>query len=79
MVLRYFHNELNKNESQQSRTHCFVIFAELQEAFVVTLNPGDVLFVPHYWWHYVENVGTAVSINSWIPLVSNQLHGSRSS
>ncbi|PNF33366.1 hypothetical protein B7P43_G04154 [Cryptotermes secundus] len=41
---------------------------ELQEAYVVTLKPGDVLFVPHYWWHYVENVGTAVSINSWIPL-----------
>jgi oxalate decarboxylase/phosphoglucose isomerase-like protein (cupin superfamily) len=37
---------------------------------VVTLKPGDVLFVPRHWWHYVENVGTAVSINSWIPLVS---------
>ncbi|PNF33363.1 hypothetical protein B7P43_G04154 [Cryptotermes secundus] len=44
---------------------------ELQEAYVVTLKPGDVLFVPHYWWHYVENVGTAVSINSWIPLLSD--------
>lgn len=44
---------------------------ELQEAYVVTLKPGDVLFVPHFWWHYVENVGTAVSINSWIPLLSD--------
>jgi HSPB1-associated protein 1 len=47
----------------------FFLLAELQEAYVVTLKPGDVLFVPHHWWHYVENVGTAVSINSWIPLV----------
>jgi HSPB1-associated protein 1 len=44
---------------------------ELQEAYVVTLKPGDVLFVPHHWWHYVENVGVAVSINSWIPLLSD--------
>ncbi|XP_021915181.1 HSPB1-associated protein 1 isoform X2 [Zootermopsis nevadensis] len=44
---------------------------ELQEACVVTLKPGDVLFVPHHWWHYVENVGTAVSVNSWIPLPSD--------
>jgi oxalate decarboxylase/phosphoglucose isomerase-like protein (cupin superfamily) len=45
------------------------VFAVLQEAYVVTLKPGDVLFVPRHWWHYVENVGVAVSINSWIPLV----------
>lgn len=45
------------------------MFAELQEAYVVTLKPGDVLFVPHHWWHYVENIGVAVSVNSWIPLV----------
>jgi oxalate decarboxylase/phosphoglucose isomerase-like protein (cupin superfamily) len=45
------------------------VFAELQEAYVVTLKPGDVLFVPNHWWHYVENIGVAVSINSWIPLV----------
>ncbi|XP_069689050.1 HSPB1-associated protein 1 isoform X2 [Periplaneta americana] len=41
---------------------------DLQEAYVVTLNPGEVLFVPHHWWHFVQNLGTAVSINSWIPL-----------
>jgi len=45
------------------------VFTELQEAYVVTLKPGDVLFVPHHWWHYVENIGVAVSVNSWIPLV----------
>lgn len=32
----------------------------------VILSPGDVLFVPHKWWHYVENLTTAVSINAWI-------------
>ncbi|XP_050543797.1 HSPB1-associated protein 1 isoform X2 [Daktulosphaira vitifoliae] len=34
----------------------------------VVLSPGDVLYVPHKWWHYVENLSTAISINSWIPI-----------
>ncbi|CAG9859596.1 unnamed protein product [Phyllotreta striolata] len=31
------------------------------------LNPGDVLFVPHKWWHYVENLETSITINAWCP------------
>ncbi|XP_075789224.1 HSPB1-associated protein 1 [Pelodiscus sinensis] len=38
-------------------------------AHVITLNPGQVLFVPRHWWHYVESVDPiTVSINSWIEL-----------
>ncbi|XP_050500193.1 HSPB1-associated protein 1 [Diabrotica virgifera virgifera] len=33
----------------------------------VILNPGDMLFVPHKWWHYVENLETSISINVWLP------------
>ncbi|XP_008706378.1 HSPB1-associated protein 1 [Ursus maritimus] len=36
---------------------------------MVTLNPGQVLFVPRHWWHYVESTDpVTVSINSWIEL-----------
>ena len=38
--------------------------------YVVTLDPGDVLFVPHHWWHFVETVETSVSVNTWIEMVS---------
>ncbi|XP_073161203.1 HSPB1-associated protein 1 isoform X2 [Lepidochelys kempii] len=39
------------------------------QAHVVTLNPGQVLFVPRHWWHYVESIDPiTVSINSWIEL-----------
>lgn len=32
----------------------------------VTLKPGDVLFVPNHWWHFVEAVETSLSINVWL-------------
>ncbi|XP_072274013.1 HSPB1-associated protein 1 [Pyxicephalus adspersus] len=39
---------------------------------VVTLHPGQVLFVPRHWWHYVESVDDiTVSVNSWIELDSD--------
>ncbi|KAM5281103.1 HSPB1-associated protein 1 [Ctenodactylus gundi] len=44
-------------------------FPQFQRArrHVVTLRPGQVLFVPRHWWHYVESIDpVTVSINSWI-------------
>ncbi|XP_072253666.1 HSPB1-associated protein 1 homolog [Leuresthes tenuis] len=39
------------------------------KAHVVTLQPGQVLYVPRHWWHYVESVDPiTVSVNSWIEL-----------
>lgn len=48
----------------------FVTFPELQSArpYHVVLEPGDVLLVPHHWWHYVSCLMAALSINSWIPV-----------
>lgn len=34
----------------------------------VELRPGDILIVPRNWWHYVETLETALSINFWLPL-----------
>ncbi|KAH0621300.1 hypothetical protein JD844_022437 [Phrynosoma platyrhinos] len=39
------------------------------QAHVITLDPGQVLFVPRHWWHYVESIDPiTVSVNSWIEL-----------
>ncbi|XP_037542711.1 HSPB1-associated protein 1 homolog [Nematolebias whitei] len=46
-------------------------FPEFQRAraHIVTLQPGQVLFVPRHWWHYVESVDPlTVSVNTWIEL-----------
>ncbi|XP_040858904.1 HSPB1-associated protein 1 isoform X2 [Ochotona curzoniae] len=51
-------------------------FPQFQKAqrHVVTLSPGQVLFVPRHWWHYVESIDpVTVSINSWIELEDDHL------
>eukprot|EP00043_Microstomoeca_roanoka_P014264 m.141082 g.141082 ORF g.141082 m.141082 type:complete len:406 (-) comp15971_c0_seq24:2000-3217(-) len=35
--------------------------------YVVELQPGDVLFIPHHWWHHVECLSTCISTNMWLP------------
>ncbi|XP_034241516.1 HSPB1-associated protein 1 [Thrips palmi] len=41
-------------------------YHDCKEIYIVDLKPGDVLFVPRHWWHYVECLDTSVSINSWM-------------
>lgn len=41
---------------------------------VVTLQPGQVLYVPRHWWHYVESVDpVTISVNSWIELEADDV------
>jgi hypothetical protein len=35
------------------------------ERAVVELNPGDILFIPFYWWHAVWGIELNMSINYW--------------
>nr|XP_019960545.1 PREDICTED: HSPB1-associated protein 1 [Paralichthys olivaceus] len=51
-------------------------FPDFQRArvHVVTLQPGQVLYVPRHWWHYVESVDpVTVSVNSWIELEADDV------
>lgn len=44
----------------------FPRFANLERQWsVVELEPGDVLYLPAHWWHYVESFGFNVAANYW--------------
>jgi hypothetical protein len=34
-------------------------------AYIAELNPGEVLYVPPYWWHHVRAHSVSVSLASW--------------
>ncbi|CAF1308391.1 unnamed protein product, partial [Adineta steineri] len=37
------------------------------DVYDITLEPGDVLFVPKHWWHFVSSIdSTTISVNSWL-------------
>lgn len=35
------------------------------ERWRATLDPGDALFVPRGWWHYLASPGPSISVNHW--------------
>ncbi|UJR21788.1 hypothetical protein I4U23_024863 [Adineta vaga] len=37
------------------------------DVYDVILEPGDVLFVPKHWWHFVSSLDSiTISVNSWL-------------
>lgn len=39
-------------------------FKEVQFSHVI-LEPGDVLYIPGKWWHYVKSLETSISVNNF--------------
>ncbi len=53
--------------SQENKILLFIL--QNARAHVVTLEPGDVLYVPRHWWHYVVSIETSISVNTWFEMV----------
>ncbi len=61
-------------DSPLSHISCVDLLAPDYEAFPalrdaspleVLLEPGDLLYLPPYWWHMVRSLDAAISINFW--------------
>ncbi|HEY7789135.1 MAG TPA: cupin-like domain-containing protein [Vicinamibacterales bacterium] len=47
----------------------FPRFADVRPAHDLRLGPGEMLYIPPYWWHHVEITdGPAVQVNFWYSL-----------
>jgi hypoxia-inducible factor 1-alpha inhibitor (HIF hydroxylase) len=42
-------------------------FSEAKGVTVI-LEPGDVLYLPPYWWHHVESLTETIGINFWLEM-----------
>ena len=45
---------------------CFPAFRRAR-GLACALRPGDVLFIPHRWWHWVFSPAGAIALNLWTP------------
>jgi hypothetical protein len=52
---------------EESTVWSAVPIAQHSGGFEAVLEPGDVLFVPHHWWHFVESLTDSVAANLWVP------------
>ena len=43
------------------------------ERFTVLLEPGDVLYIPRFWWHAVSSLDVSISLNWWWDIYARAL------
>ncbi len=51
----------------------FPKFAQTQES-VTELSPGEMLFIPYGWWHYVKSLSNSISVNNFGISLKNYLY-----
>lgn len=49
--------------------HCLSLYKQKARPYTVILEPGQVLYVPRHWWHFVESLEDSISVNMWIEMV----------
>jgi hypothetical protein len=53
------------NPEEQPDLNRYPLLAEASPPLICDLQPGDLLYIPKRWFHYVRTVETSVSVNAW--------------
>ncbi len=43
----------------------YPLAADLDRPLECILLPGDLLYIPKLWWHYIRTIETSISVNCW--------------
>lgn len=61
-------SHLSNVDVEKPDLHKYPKFA-LAQKYVVEVSPGQMLFLPPFWWHHVESLSISISVNQWsVPL-----------
>jgi hypothetical protein len=61
-------NQLNTspiNPEEQPDLDRYPLLAQASPPLTCDLQPGDLLYIPKRWFHYVRTVETSISVNAW--------------
>ncbi|CAM9181020.1 unnamed protein product, partial [Discosporangium mesarthrocarpum] len=60
--------DLKRQVMNFSTLYPLTVFPKFGKAKPVVINlvPGDALYVPKHWWHFVETQETSLSVNIWV-------------
>lgn len=58
------HNHLSRVNAFDPDTSKFPRYNNA-DYFDITVEPGDMLFIPSGWWHAVDTITTSISVNFW--------------
>jgi hypothetical protein len=58
------HHNLSQLDPEQDDVAAFPLLAEAQP-WTCEVGPGDLLFLPAFWWHQVRSLEVGVSVSVW--------------
>ncbi len=56
--------ETTKGDEKQEREKQFPMFAGAEYVEAV-LEPGEILYIPKGWWHYIRSLDVSASVSFW--------------
>jgi lysine-specific demethylase 8 len=59
---------INPEDDDEMNKERYPLFYQQEQevvAFDCVLTPGDLLYVPSKWWHFVRSLETSASVNVW--------------